>query len=182
MKQLNMPMTVQACGIEEETYFAAIERLALDAFDDQCTPANPRLPLVSELVQIYKDIYKNEDGDIVTQSGSTNISDSNKELASYYIDENGNESKVVFNPVTNNITTSIDAFGSKTTYKYYVYLDDDNNWIELRSRTVKLSLLNKKIITQDRTRWQVINVAVPVLVLLTFGLIYQFVRKRKYSK
>ena len=53
-----MPMTVQACGIEEETYFAAIERLALDAFDDQCTPANPRLPLVSELVQIYKDIYK----------------------------------------------------------------------------------------------------------------------------
>ena len=57
MKELNMPMTIQACGIEEETYFAAIERLALDAFDDQCTPANPRLPLVSELVQIYKDIY-----------------------------------------------------------------------------------------------------------------------------
>ena len=53
MKELNMPMTIQACGIEEETYFAAI-----DAFDDQCTPANPRLPLVSELVQIYKDIYK----------------------------------------------------------------------------------------------------------------------------
>jgi len=58
MKELNMPMSVQACGIEEETYFAAIERLALDAFDDQCTPANPRLPLVTELVQIYKDIYK----------------------------------------------------------------------------------------------------------------------------
>ncbi len=58
MKELNMPMTVQACGIEEETYFAAIDRLALDAFDDQCTPANPRLPLVSELVQIYKNIYR----------------------------------------------------------------------------------------------------------------------------
>ncbi len=58
MKELNMPMTIQACGIEEDTYLAAIERLALDAFDDQCTPANPRLPLVSELVQIYKDIYK----------------------------------------------------------------------------------------------------------------------------
>ena len=58
MKELNMPMTIQACGIEEDTYLAAIERLALDAFDDQCTPADPRLPLVSELVQIYKDIYK----------------------------------------------------------------------------------------------------------------------------
>ena len=58
MKELNMPMSVEECGIDKDTYFAAIERLALDAFDDQCTPANPRLPLVSELVQIYKDIYK----------------------------------------------------------------------------------------------------------------------------
>lgn len=57
MRQLNVPMTVKDCGIEEERYMAEIERLAVDAFDDQCTPANPRLPLISELVQIYKDIY-----------------------------------------------------------------------------------------------------------------------------
>ncbi|WP_042277174.1 bifunctional acetaldehyde-CoA/alcohol dehydrogenase [[Clostridium] dakarense] len=57
MKEVNIPMTVKECGIDEETYFAAIERLALDAFDDQCTPANPRLPLVTELVEIYKIIY-----------------------------------------------------------------------------------------------------------------------------
>lgn len=58
MKELNMPMTIQECGVAEDAYLSAIERLALDAFDDQCTPANPRLPLVTELVQIYKDIYK----------------------------------------------------------------------------------------------------------------------------
>ena len=57
MKELNMPMSVEECGIDKDTYFAAIERLALDAFDDQCTPANPRLPLVSELQQIYANIY-----------------------------------------------------------------------------------------------------------------------------
>ena len=57
MKELNMPMSVQECGINKETYYAAIEKLALDAFDDQCTPANPRLPLVSELHEIYKNIY-----------------------------------------------------------------------------------------------------------------------------
>ena len=60
MKELNVPMTVKECGIEEERYMAEIERLAVDAFDDQCTPANPRLPLISELVQIYKDIYNDE--------------------------------------------------------------------------------------------------------------------------
>lgn len=64
MKEVNIPMTVQECGIEEKTYFDAIERLALDAFDDQCTPANPRLPLVTELVEIYAKIYgaKKENG------------------------------------------------------------------------------------------------------------------------
>ena len=80
--------------------------------------------------QIYKDIYKNEDGEIVTQSGSTTITAIDKELSSYYIDENGNESKVVFNPVTNNVTARIDAYGNKTTYRYYVYMNDDNNWID----------------------------------------------------
>ena len=60
MKELNVPMTVKDCGIEEERYMAEIERLAVDAFDDQCTGANPRLPLITELVQIYKDIYDYE--------------------------------------------------------------------------------------------------------------------------
>ncbi|MDK2564641.1 bifunctional acetaldehyde-CoA/alcohol dehydrogenase [Romboutsia sedimentorum] len=57
MKEVNVPMTIKDCGIEENTYFAAIEKLALDAFDDQCTGANPRLPLVSELKEIYTTIY-----------------------------------------------------------------------------------------------------------------------------
>lgn len=57
MKEVNMPMSIQECGIEEKSYLDAIEKLALDAFDDQCTPANPRLPLVTELVDIYKTIY-----------------------------------------------------------------------------------------------------------------------------
>ena len=50
-------MSIEECGIEKEKYFNAIEKLALQAFDDQCTSANPRLPLVNELVEIYKKIY-----------------------------------------------------------------------------------------------------------------------------
>ncbi len=57
MRELNMPMSIEECGVDKETYFGAIEKLALDAFDDQCTPANPRLPLVTELHEIYKNIY-----------------------------------------------------------------------------------------------------------------------------
>ena len=57
LKELNEPMSIEECGIEKEKYFNAIEKLALQAFDDQCTSANPRLPLVNELVEIYKKIY-----------------------------------------------------------------------------------------------------------------------------
>lgn len=57
MKELNMPMTVKECGIEEKAYLEAIDRLSLEAFDDQCTGANPRLPLVTELKSLYELAY-----------------------------------------------------------------------------------------------------------------------------
>ncbi len=57
MKELDMPFTISECGIDKDTYMNAIETLALKAFDDQCTGANPRYPLVEELLEIYKSIY-----------------------------------------------------------------------------------------------------------------------------
>ena len=58
MRRLNVPLTVKECGIDQDRYMAEIERLAVDAFDDQCTGANPRLPLISELADIYRCIYE----------------------------------------------------------------------------------------------------------------------------
>ncbi len=51
--ELNIPRTIAECGVSEKDFTAAVDKLALDAFDDQCTPANPRYPLVSELKDIY---------------------------------------------------------------------------------------------------------------------------------
>ena len=44
-------------GIDEEEFLAKVDMLADRAFEDQCTTANPRLPLVSELKQIMIDSY-----------------------------------------------------------------------------------------------------------------------------
>lgn len=63
-----------------------------------------------------------------------------------------------------------------------LYLADDEGWIDLRSRTIRLSLLNKRVVENDRVFWQVINVAIPLVLLLSAGFIYQFIRKRKYAK
>lgn len=57
MKELNEPMSIKECGIERDEYFSSIKKLSLEAFDDQCTSANPRLPLVSEIEEIYMKIY-----------------------------------------------------------------------------------------------------------------------------
>ncbi len=62
------------------------------------------------------------------------------------------------------------------------YLVDDNGLMQLRSREVKLRLLDKPRLKAGKTIWQLINVAGPVLIVILAGFIYGFFRKRKYSK
>ena len=57
MQDLNEPMSIKDCGIEKDEYISSIKKLAVEAFDDQCTSANPRSPLVKELEEIYMKIY-----------------------------------------------------------------------------------------------------------------------------
>ncbi len=57
MKQFQMPLTIKDCGVPLEAFEERLETLANLAFEDQCTPANPKMPLVTELMQIYRDAY-----------------------------------------------------------------------------------------------------------------------------
>ncbi|WNF38888.1 bifunctional acetaldehyde-CoA/alcohol dehydrogenase [Bacillaceae bacterium IKA-2] len=57
-KELNIPMSIEACGINKKDFDAKIEQLSEHAFEDQCTTANPKLPLVTELAELYKLAYK----------------------------------------------------------------------------------------------------------------------------
>ena len=56
-KLLNIPASIKDCGIDEKTFMDNVDTLADKAFSDQCTTANPRYPLVSELAEIYKKSY-----------------------------------------------------------------------------------------------------------------------------
>jgi acetaldehyde dehydrogenase/alcohol dehydrogenase len=55
--RLNIPKSIQAWGVPEADFLAKVDELAVKAFDDQCTGANPRFPLIAELKQIYLDAY-----------------------------------------------------------------------------------------------------------------------------
>ncbi|WP_329351477.1 bifunctional acetaldehyde-CoA/alcohol dehydrogenase [Vibrio natriegens] len=54
---LDIPMSIQAAGINEADFLNKVEQLAIEAFDDQCTGANPRYPLIGELRDILKDSF-----------------------------------------------------------------------------------------------------------------------------
>lgn len=57
MKQLNMPLSIAECGVDKDKFMSSLDMLSDRAFEDQCTTANPRLPLVKELEEIYKKAY-----------------------------------------------------------------------------------------------------------------------------
>ena len=61
------------------------------------------------------------------------------------------------------------------------YLLDDTGVIELRNKNLKINLLDKKRAFEERTFWQFINIALPLLILTIFGCMFHYVRKRKYS-
>ena len=62
------------------------------------------------------------------------------------------------------------------------YLLDDNGLINIRSKEVNLPILDKEKVYASYTQSQVITVAVPIVILLLFGIVFTFLRKRKYGK
>lgn len=57
-KELEMPLSIAETGVSKEGFESKVEQLAELAFEDQCTTANPKLPLVSDLAEIYRQAYK----------------------------------------------------------------------------------------------------------------------------
>lgn len=55
--KVGIPKTIKAAGISEEKFLATLDEMVEQAFDDQCTGANPRYPLMSEIKDIYLKVY-----------------------------------------------------------------------------------------------------------------------------
>ena len=62
------------------------------------------------------------------------------------------------------------------------YLINPSGLAEAKAKDYTLRLLDTKKITEQKTTWQLINIAVPVLLVFLFAIIYQWRRKRKYTK
>jgi len=61
------------------------------------------------------------------------------------------------------------------------YLTDPNSPLEARSKDVKLRLLDQKRAQEEETKWQFVNIGIPIGLVLIFASCYMFFRKRRYE-
>jgi ABC-2 type transport system permease protein len=62
------------------------------------------------------------------------------------------------------------------------YLVDNNGIMELRSRELKLRLLNVAKIKTERLKWQLINMTGPILMVVLSGLLFSYFRRKNYTR
>ncbi|GGI24052.1 gliding motility-associated ABC transporter substrate-binding protein GldG [Pedobacter mendelii] len=62
------------------------------------------------------------------------------------------------------------------------YFTDDDNLIVLRNKEVKIRLLDKGKVKIEKTKWQIINIVVPLLLLISFAIFQHYYRKYRYAK
>lgn len=92
------------------------------------------------------------------------------------IDQNG-PLELGFDKWTNNL------YGNKDFLMNCVnYLLDDTGLINIRSKEVNLPLLDKERVYQNYTLAQVLTIGLPIVILVLFGLLFTYLRKRIYTK
>ena len=56
-QKINIPMSIKEAGISKKAFYSNLDDMCEQAFDDQCTGANPRYPLISEIKEMYLNAF-----------------------------------------------------------------------------------------------------------------------------
>jgi ABC-2 type transport system permease protein len=62
------------------------------------------------------------------------------------------------------------------------FLLDDNGLINIRSKEVTVAFLDMKKVAAQKTKWQLINILLPLVLLGIFGFVFNYIRRKKYSR
>lgn len=61
------------------------------------------------------------------------------------------------------------------------YLLDDDGLINIRSKKIEVAFLNHEKIAEEKTKWQLLNIALPLVLLGVFGILFNYFRRKKYA-
>lgn len=62
------------------------------------------------------------------------------------------------------------------------YLLDDSGLINIRSKDISIAFLDYQKVSVEKSKWQIINIVLPLVFLGVFGFVFNFFRKRKYAR
>ena len=62
------------------------------------------------------------------------------------------------------------------------YLLDDSGLINIRSREIAVAFLDPQKTSEERSKWQLVNLLSPLVLLAVFGIFFQYFRKRRYGR
>jgi gliding-associated putative ABC transporter substrate-binding component GldG len=61
------------------------------------------------------------------------------------------------------------------------YLLDDSGLLKLRGKSLQIQFLDKEKAFEERSYWQLFNLVLPLVILFGFGLLFNFLRRKRYS-
>ncbi|WP_027125226.1 gliding motility-associated ABC transporter substrate-binding protein GldG [Gelidibacter mesophilus] len=74
------------------------------------------------------------------------------------------------------------SFGNKEFLLNAVnYLLSDDGLLDVRTKSINIAFLDEQKIVKSRTQWQLIKIALPLLILVLFGFLFNYIRRRKYT-
>jgi ABC-2 type transport system permease protein len=102
---------------------------------------------------------------------------------------------IVLNDVTSKgpLPMGMNAFTVGSQYEYQFanrdfllncleYLTGKSSIMETRNKEIVLRMLDPKKVSDEKTKWQLVNIVLPILLIVIFGIIYQQVRRYRYAK
>ncbi|MBC7124162.1 MAG: gliding motility-associated ABC transporter substrate-binding protein GldG [Bacteroidales bacterium] len=147
------------------------------------------LPVAVELQGIFKSNFRNRPINAILPNGTIKFADKSSFTKMIVVAD----ADIIRNDVQRRpngayvIPLGYDRFTQQTygnkelVVNMVKYLCDDNGLLDLRSRDIKLRLLDRKRAISERLYWQLVNMVLPSLMLVVAGIIWNFVRRKKYT-
>lgn len=144
------------------------------------------VPVAVLLEGKFESVFKNRLTTMIKESRDIKFREHGKSTKMIVVSD-GDIMRNHINPDGTYLPTGFDQytqqqFGNKTFLLNAInYLCDDMSLTTIRSRSLEIRLLDRKKAEAERTKWQVINVAIPIILIILFGFINAYLRKQRYA-
>ena len=144
---------------------------------------NGNIPVAVLLEGKFNSVYQNrvlpfaEKDFISTGKESKMILISDGDVVKNQLDKNFQPLELGFDKWTNNLYANKEFMLNCVNY-----LLDDNGLINIRSKSVELPILDTQKVADNYTYSQILTIGFPIALVLLFGAVFTYLRKKKYSK